>query len=470
MTGLTLWNSNRKNFSVKSSFNVESAELAWEKAELAWDSLGYRRQHSHVERHIIQNNVFVKALEGMGNLFKFGRGRDSLNDVNRSNMRMKRGSVHRRLKAVEPDDGTEGETTKDRSLLSINNFPLAASVLVLVGIISLAASLFVSSESRRLNRLAARYEGRNITTMDEEEAEILEFYENKMESGSFQRMLSFDVKDSMEDVEISSVDGPRCSESLERGPLHLRSDEYYTAILQNEGGEGVNNCVDVDECRHEQALCESKSCDDVPSMLDAVDMGESRNSIQDLSQEDFYDCESNCSPQQSLNDSLSSSISSLTTDDIENSSSFSTIDDEDDAAALFTSSIQQSPSINANQTSSPLNSETECTVSATAGTPLIQNICRERTMFMGNMPRSQLERRVSFNPEVQVKEIPRREVNDGYSSERHFYFMLLMVGMLIAVFSFFPAHPSLSPIASMTRKEVLRRADSMLSSQWDVEL
>ena len=434
--------------------------MAWEKAELAWDSLGYR----HVERNIIENNVFVKALEGMGNLLKFGRERNT-KDIDRSNMRKKKYSVHRRLKAVDNEqvnDGT-GEEEKDR-LLFLNNFPLAASVLVLVGIFSIAASLFASSESRRLNRLAARYEGRNIT-MDEEEAEILEFYEHKMESGSFQRMLSFDVNESLDDIE--SVDAAGCSEFSEGGPLHLRSDSYYTAVLQNDAIEAVN-CDHAD--RHDQPVRKIKSCGDMPSMSDVVDLRESPNSVHDSSQEGFHDCESNYSSHQSQIDSLSSSISSLTTDDIENSLSFSTIDEEDDAAALFTSPIEQSSPVSANQTRSPLNSETECTISVTAGTPLIQNIRREHAVSMGDMPRSQLERRVSFNPEVQVKEIPRREVNNGYSSERSLYFMLLLVGMLIAMFSLFPAHPSLSPIASMTRKEVLRRADSMLSSQWDVEL
>ena len=89
-------------------------------------------------------------------------------------------------------NGKDGSDEKESLLSSLRNSPLAASVLVLVGMISIVASFIASSDSRRLNRMAARYEGRTIV-MDEEEAEILEFYEKEMEAGSFKRMLSFDV-------------------------------------------------------------------------------------------------------------------------------------------------------------------------------------------------------------------------------------------------------------------------------------
>ena len=75
-------------------------------------------------------------------------------------------------------------------------------------------------------------------------------------------------------------------------------------------------------------------------------------------------------------------------------------------------------------------------------------------------------KRVSFSPEV--CELPKEQ-----PQRRHdvtLYIMLLAVAIAIAVFSLIPLHPSLSPIYSMTRDDILRRAESILSSQWDVEL
>jgi hypothetical protein len=44
------------------------------------------------------------------------------------------------------------------------------------------------------------------------------------------------------------------------------------------------------------------------------------------------------------------------------------------------------------------------------------------------------------------------------------------VAIVIVIFSLMPANPSLSPIHSMDRVDIFQRADTILSSQWDVEL
>jgi len=116
-------------------------------------------------------------------------------------------------------------------------------------------------------------------------------------------------------------------------------------------------------------------------------------------------------------------------------------------------------------------SDSKNVISETAYTEVIENKCGEceRRMESKIKCNQQLERRVSFNPEVTIKEIPRRQ-EAVMSSEKYLYCMLFTVGIAIAVFSLLPTHPSLSPITSMTREEIIHRADYLLSSQWDVEL
>ena len=81
--------------------------------------------------------------------------------------------------------------------------------------------------------------------------------------------------------------------------------------------------------------------------------------------------------------------------------------------------------------------------------------------------KSKASRRVSFSPEVKVREIPRQT-----SSERHLYLMLLTVAIVIAFCSLLPApHPSLSvPITDMTAGEMIQGVDNILMSQFEVEL
>lgn len=448
---------------------------SWERDELAWDSLGsYNTVHVR-QRHEDNRSILDGALDNLAEFFGWTGGRENGNKSNKANNVRKKQSIHRRLKAV--DDGHHntnygGDETENSLLSSLKNYPLAASVLVIVGMISIVASFIASSDQRRLGRMAARYNEGRHNIVDEEEAEILEFYEKEMEAGSFRRMLSFDV---VNDDLGTTTGEARMDGSFSEEPLHLRDDTFYTQVLQNAG----------DDVQEEDVVQNTSSEEKEPKLEVAIESqrqlssGNDADAIlyQESSQDDFYDCESNQSPQQSLNESMSSSISSLTSeiyqDDINASFSFTSDEGslhDPSATLLVTESYQQLPPA-LNESGSPLHSETEgiTIISATADTPLMKNLFQGKTRLEEDS-RPKLERRVSFNPEVKVKEIPRREVNDQFSSEKYLYFMLLLMGVVIAVFSFLPVHPSLSPIASMTRKEVLRRADTLLNSQWDVEL
>jgi len=92
------------------------------------------------------------------------------------------------------------------------------------------------------------------------------------------------------------------------------------------------------------------------------------------------------------------------------------------------------------------------------------------TPLRGNLSQSRkLSKRVSFSPDIKIREIPRgrRQVYE-LSSEMYLYIMLFTLAIVIAVFSFMPPpHPTLSPVSC---GEMFLRAEKMLSSQWDVEL
>ena len=81
-------------------------------------------------------------------------------------------------------------------------------------------------------------------------------------------------------------------------------------------------------------------------------------------------------------------------------------------------------------------------------------------------------RHVSFSPEVKVREIPRQINSEMSSSEKYLYLMLLTVAVVITFCSLLPApHPKLSvPISDMSAGEMIQRADTILKSQWEVEL
>eukprot|EP00579_Thalassiosira_antarctica_P031410 CAMPEP_0202029024 /NCGR_PEP_ID=MMETSP0905-20130828/63757_1 /ASSEMBLY_ACC=CAM_ASM_000554 /TAXON_ID=420261 /ORGANISM="Thalassiosira antarctica, Strain CCMP982" /LENGTH=827 /DNA_ID=CAMNT_0048592761 /DNA_START=118 /DNA_END=2602 /DNA_ORIENTATION=- len=113
-------------------------------------------------------------------------------------------------------------------------------------------------------------------------------------------------------------------------------------------------------------------------------------------------------------------------------------------------------------------------VSSTGATPQRSNLYHDRCQSLIENEHK-LRRRVSFSPEVEIREIPTREEPLKANHEQHesyLYIMLFTVAIAIIVFSLMPpAHPSLSPVYNtMTRGDIFQRAESILSSQWDVEL
>jgi hypothetical protein len=482
-------------------FTAETAELAWEKAELAWDSIDgvAKKTYDSDLQNNSQENGFVRALGGIGEFLHLGDRKGK--QMDRSNVRRqgqqkkeKRGDqAHRRLKAVDSknDIGKNESATAGSAeaqinwLSSLSESPLALAILVLSGVAFLIASFISSPDSRRLNRLAASYKGGNL--VDQEEAEILEFYEKEMEAESFDKVLSFDGfdvedgyarLDNSGDHEENQAVGSRPS-SLPDGSMQLlkreNGDSYYARVLQDIealDSEDVtereqNGPVEklIFEARHEDEPKESSfdqnECESFNTPNERLDASQEQN-------------------EDDLNESTSS-ISSLTSDnysdDIESSISYSFESEADETEASFISALAKSElqqMLLSPVPTQPLRttslSDAEGTPSESTDTPIIQNTSYERLSSLAKQQKPpQLKRRVSFNPEVTVKEIPRRQVG-AISSEKYLYFMLLIVGIAITFFSLLPAHPSLSPVASMSRQEIIHRADSLLSSQWDVEL
>ena len=456
----SMMNSLSASLTSKYNFRVSNPELAWEKGELAYNSLGYTTSNDRIHGGRIKKNVWDKWMDGLND---FLHGKSTIKR-NTNNIRRNRHDslIHRRLSSVDHEQTINTAVYEEKqSLLSTlwTYYPLATGILLLIGMISIMIASFVanSSDSRRLHRMARLYNHEERQVLDEEEAEILEFYEKEMEDGLFRRMLSFDVEDDVVEqgeqqqqpiTEVVSQGGRICEE----GPLHLRSDCYYTRVLQ---GENLDMRMVTDETVNREIVQENQ-CSENDGAL-----GEISSSVNEESSEDhFHDCESN---PQIQDESLSSSISSLTTPDdcehdIEASNSFSTIDSDQDASRDDACDAKASPK-----------TQHICNETGNNGTK-VELMHRENIDSIDVSPTPQLKRQVTFNPQVTVQEIPSRQMNHHVSTEKYILRMLATVGILIAIISFFPAHPSLSPIASVSRTEVLRRADSILNSQWDVEL
>ena len=116
--------------------------------------------------------------------------------------------------------------------------------------------------------------------------------------------------------------------------------------------------------------------------------------------------------------------------------------------------------------------------SATCDTSPRSNLRNDRNHRTA--PRGEQElpsrRHVSFSPKVEICSIPpapaatyqRRA--DELSFEGYLYIMLIALAIAIAVFSLFPAHPSLSPLHFTARGDIFQFTVNLLKSQWDVEL
>jgi len=450
------------------SVTTEGADMVREKSQSLLRQL-HRPSDSKKGGAAVEENVLHRALEGLQGIFnknkKEGGQKHVINGAKNDQIeKMDDLQGHRRLKAIENE---ELQTPSNQDLgrmffdiqSTISNSPLAAAVLIFCGIAFLIASVAMASDdSRRLRRLANSHENRTIV-LDEEEAEIVEFYEKEMESGMMQSFPFLEddchVDDCREDDageeqkrSQSFIRRPSSDSSLNRhlsGEARVsQCDSYYSRVLQDitsfdEGGDDPedeeDSCLDEigEPCQDEREEGESSPRDEAeevaaepdPCLVKENEQQKAPTQAQDSDEDADADCSS--SPTSS-----ESSISSLTSEMYADIESPPPQQPQELGEILSSSNATSSPS---------------------------RTITRKR-------------RSVSFSPQVKVREIPRQVNSEMSSSEKYLYLMLFTVAIVITFCSLLPApHPSLSvPISDLTAGEMIQRADTILKSQWEVEL
>mmetsp|Transcript_4949 Transcript_4949/g.10378 ORF Transcript_4949/g.10378 Transcript_4949/m.10378 type:complete len:567 (+) Transcript_4949:84-1784(+) len=450
------------------SVTTEGADMVREKSQSLLRQL-HRPSDVKKGGATAEENVLHRALEGIQGIFnknkKEGGQKHVINGAKNDQIeKMDDLQGHRRLKAIENE---ELQTPSNQDLgrmffdiqSTISNSPIAAAVLIFCGIAFLIASVAMASDdSRRLRRLANSHENRTIV-LDEEEAEIVEFYEKEMESGMMQSFPFLEddchVDDCREDDageeqkrSQSFIRRPSSDSSLNRhlsGEARVsQCDSYYSRVLQDitsfdEGGDDPedeeDSCLDEigEPCQDEREEGESSPRDEAEEVAAEPDARLAKEDEQlnapTHAQNSDEDADADCS---SSPTSSESSISSLT------SEMYADIESPPPQQPQELGQISSS----SNATSSPS-----------------RTITRKR-------------RSVSFSPQVKVREIPRQVNSEMSSSEKYLYLMLFTVAIVITFCSLLPApHPSLSvPISDLTAGEMIQRADTILKSQWEVEL
>ncbi|KAK1737286.1 hypothetical protein QTG54_012153 [Skeletonema marinoi] len=450
------------------SVTTEGADMVREKSQSLLRQL-HRPSDVKKGGATAEENVLHRALEGIQGIFnknkKEGGQKHVINGAKKDQIeKMDDLQGHRRLKAIENE---ELQTPSNQDLgrmffdiqSTISNSPIAAAVLIFCGIAFLIASVAMASDdSRRLRRLANSHENRTIV-LDEEEAEIVEFYEKEMESGMMQSFPFLEDDCHIDDCrEDDAGEEQKRSQSFIRRPSsdsslnrHLsgetrvsQCDSYYSRVLQDitsfdEGGDDPedeeDSCLDEigEPCQDEREEGESSPRDEAEEVAAEPDARLAKEDEQlkapTHAQNSDEDADADCS---SSPTSSESSISSLT------SEMYADIESPPPQQPQELGQISSS----SNATSSPS-----------------RTITRKR-------------RSVSFSPQVKVREIPRQVNSEMSSSEKYLYLMLFTVAIVITFCSLLPApHPSLSvPISDLTAGEMIQRADTILKSQWEVEL
>uniref|UniRef100_A0A7S2M8V3 Transmembrane protein n=1 Tax=Skeletonema marinoi TaxID=267567 RepID=A0A7S2M8V3_9STRA len=451
------------------SATAEGADMVREKSQSLLRQL-HRPSDSKKGGATAEENVLHRALEGIQGIFnknkKEGGQKHVINGAKKDQIeKMDDLQGHRRLKAIENE---ELQTPSNRDLgrmffdiqSTISNSPIAAAVLIFCGIAFLIASVAMASDdSRRLRRLANSHENRTIV-LDEEEAEIVEFYEKEMESGMMQSFPFLEDDCHIDDCrEDDAGEEQKRSQSFIRRPSsdsslnrHLsgearvsQCDSYYSRVLQDitsfdEDGDDPedeeNSSLDEigETCQDEREEGESSPRDEAEEVSAEPDpcLAEEENEqlkAPTQAQDNDEDADADCS---SSPTSSESSISSLTSEMYADIESPPPQQPQELGEILSSSNATSSPS---------------------------RTITRKR-------------RSVSFSPQVKVREIPRQVNSEMSSSEKYLYLMLFTVAIVITFCSLLPApHPSLSvPISDLTAGEMIQRADTILKSQWEVEL
>jgi hypothetical protein len=379
------------------------------------------------------NNVFYRTLEGLEGMFNLGNKKEG-------RRHLKATINEEKWESLRIPSSQEVKKFVSDTVSTISSSPIATAILTLCGVAVLIVSVVMTPDNRRLRRLADLHENRTIV-LDEEEAEIVEFYEKEMETGIpflEHTQPADDCRDD-DDDDTSSNDKQKHGQCFARssssdsflarhdisGEARVSAcDSYYSRVLHDIGSfdeleEGPQNALDEDTSDSSpESVADLATNDD---QLKPSDKEEQEQEQKETNNEEDDRPSSPTSP--------SSSISSLTSEvyaDIESQSSSQPGDD--------------------NVTN----------MKPRGGLKRRRSVERK----------SKASRRVSFSPEVKVREIPRQT-----NSERHLYLMLLTVAIVIAFCSLLPApHPSLSvPISDMPG-EMFQRADNILKSEWEVEL
>ena len=522
-----------------------STELEWEKEWVKSENAYGSVRRPDVQEVAEGKNPLERAFEGilyLGKRNTEGR-RQKRRDDGKSNLRKKRegrnniNNKQRNMKAgggkTNPYQGQaiqepqeEGDQHQESSFFSLTVSPLAAPLMAFFGVIFLIASLVIrpSQDRRRLDRLAHFHHQGNLI-LDEDEAEIVEFYEKEMEFGGTipflqeaeehptlkrQSSCGFERKSS----DSSLTKSFRRSESdPSRGTS--QGDLYYSRVLETLHFDDEEEEYQVQLPEKEKEETEQKLDSEIDqecritlfeniSSLSEEDEGEPgrKACVGDASTKLSGSIEVPHSPQHQLmreNDddtcfvsaqsqgmregeegdqeqprpespqSTSSTISSLTLEpeyDIE-----APPKKKDALSPLHELVAEVMAGPDTSLPTTDMKSEND--VSPTSATPPRSNLHQDRQQQQSIVKsKMKLSRRVSFSPDIKVREIPSttRKQHDELSPEMYLYIMLFFVAVAIAMFSFMPAHPTLSPVYSMTRGEMLERAERMLSSQWELEL
>jgi len=478
-------NPNPKTRTALSTTHVLNWEREWEKSEDAFQQI---QHHLHDNAEKVNNgggseedyyddkNPFDWALEGIEGIFKLG-------DSNKKNLRKER-----RMKAAESggrDNDTvhaEGGEQQQQLLRSLSNWmhaltnsPLAAPLVAFFGIIFLIASYAMKQPDRR----------RNII-LDENEAEIIEFYERELECGTLQT-IPF-----LQDVKLGAEEHSPLRRQGSSGGLERKvSDSSLTNLRHSVSDPAIQES----QCDlYYSRVLETLHYDDDD------DKGIEGDGKEEEEEADQQATEAECDDQEECQITLLENISSLTEDDSVESAVAADDEDQDQPVMLedtdedtcFKSAqshlrqeCPQSPQ-SANSSISSLTLEgydieapspsasvqpLPTPTDSAPTTPLRSNRFQDRQPSCLVEGETKLSKRVSFSSNIKVNEIPRQshQHDDDTSSEMYLYVMLFLVAIAIVVFSCMPTNPSLSPMYS-AKEEIFERAEKMLTSTWDVEL
>lgn len=444
---------------------AEGAGIVWERSQSF-----LRQLHSGADdnqrRRAPEENVLHRALEGLQGIVNRNKrdgGKKRVMKVLKNDQFQTRDDRqgHRRLMATERE---EQQTPSNQDMgglfLAVSSSPIAAVILIFCGIVFLIVSIAIASDdARRLRRLATSRENRTIV-LDEEEAEIVEFYEKEMESGMMQSFHFLDEddchvddcrEDHADDERIrgqSIIRRPSSDSSLNRHLSETRvsqCDSYYSRVLQ----DITSFDEDEDDSGNEESSSVEGTGNKRQDELEAADP----------------------SPRDKAEEITAEGGAIL-------------IEEDEQLKTIATQCQNSDEDIDVGHPSSPPSSDSSISSLTSEVYADVESALPQQPQELGDIssssqagltPRPIMTRKrrsVSFSPQVKVREIPRQVNSEMSSTEKYLYLMLFTVAIVITFCSLLPApHPSLSVATSdLTAGELIQRADTILKSQWEVEL